>query len=433
MRQNLTLPFVVKGGGHSYACQSVPKDGGVLIDTGRLTAISVHAGYIRAGAGALTSHVLAHARKHNRYMLHGQCGSVSVGGFFLNVGSATFMRDGWIPLRSVTGVTPQGSLVRITDNGTQVLRLAVEEILPTITLKDVYYFGTNFLTAVEVEINTLPMPCDMVIHSFYIRPQDMERLSHVNPSIECAFGVSDRRLGIECRSLNCMSVHQALRDAGFEVDVTETDYSPDSSFPIYGNTTTGWISTSSIITSPLPSTLAHFCGKALAQISYGNCASRGPTTWVDRLDFRTDHDSAVLDARAFYSGIGPSTYSDPHLPNCIASKNVSFYALRLKKSGRNATYVTNLISTLDPHQRISYWKSWRTQASDGECAAAKLWGGTEPPRSPNCIRHGITRKDIQLAHHRKTQALCPGFDYKDAVGSNRRCKDMIMQNINLAV
>jgi hypothetical protein len=25
MRQNLTLPFVVKGGGHSYACQSVQK------------------------------------------------------------------------------------------------------------------------------------------------------------------------------------------------------------------------------------------------------------------------------------------------------------------------------------------------------------------------------------------------------------------------
>ncbi len=140
------------------------------------------------------------------------------------------------------------------------------------------------------------------------------------------------------------------------------------------------------------------------------------------------HDAAVNEARFYQNSIfrlisnGSKILSDPHLPNCIAHQNVSFYAMRLKNSGRNASYVTNLISTLDPHQRISYWKSWRTQASDGECAAAKLWGGPEPPRSPNCIRHDITRKDIQLALHRKTQALCPGFDYKDMIGSNKLCK-----------
>ena len=186
--------------------------------------------------------------------------------------------------------------------------------------------------------------------------------------------------------------------------------------------------------SPQPAKSIQMCQQLSGHA--GNCIIHQDRYLIDRIAIHqlSQHDTAVGDARSYLTVISSlaansTVTSDPHLPNCLASKNVSVYALRLAISGRNATFITNLISDLDPHQRISYWKSWRTQAIDGECAAAKLWGGPTPPRSPECVRLGITTKDIQLALHRKTQALCPGFNYTDIRRSNRECKEFIMQHV----
>jgi hypothetical protein len=166
---------------------------------------------------------------------------------------------------------------------------------------------------------------------------------------------------------------------------------------------------------------------------YANTLSAASTGHhLDRLDFRSQHqhDSAVDSARDFYDKVlQNATFSDPHLPNCIAHKNVSFYEIRLMLSKRNRASVTQLISTLDPQQRIAYWKSWQTQLTDGECPAAKLWGGPEPPRSNKYCN--ITNKDVQEALHRKIQALCPGFDYNDMAGSNTRCKQHIENSVRV--
>lgn len=92
LRENQGKPFTVKGGGHSYACQSVVQDGGVLIHTERFNEVRVFrrpdgSAYVRAGAGLTFDQLVPRLAKMNYSMPHGECLTVGLGGWALNLGN----------------------------------------------------------------------------------------------------------------------------------------------------------------------------------------------------------------------------------------------------------------------------------------------------------------------------------------------------------
>jgi len=91
MRANIGRPFTLKGGGHSYGCQSVPKDGEAMIHTGQLKDARVFrrpdgTAYLRAGTGLTFDEVVPRLAKMGYSMPHGECLTVGVGGWNFNVG-----------------------------------------------------------------------------------------------------------------------------------------------------------------------------------------------------------------------------------------------------------------------------------------------------------------------------------------------------------
>ncbi len=210
---------------------------------------------------------------------------------------------------------------------------------------------------------------------------------------------------------------------------------PLSFCPVYIKPGHGWIAAAQFIFPSPPNTTSLLDASMNTSAAQYNTALRNSIgLWLDPFISGPPelHDSRLAEARLFTSKIDEAVpagtiYSDAHLPNCLASNNISFYALRLSKTGRSSESMNNLISSLDPNRRICYWKSWQTQHVDGECSAATPWGGPQSPISHTCALAGVTRHKVVEAIKRKTQDLCPGFDEADMIGSNDRCFEELMR------
>lgn len=160
---NNDTKFTVKGGGHSYSCQSVPKDGGVLIHTERLNNAEVFrrsdgSAYARVGAGLTFDQVIPRLAKLNYSMPHGECLTVGVGGWTLNIGNHPELKnfgnkwgyDGKAWLKKATFVTYAGSIFTIDENGADLVKLGAESWLG--------WHNRNILTRLKAEAMSLFTP-----------------------------------------------------------------------------------------------------------------------------------------------------------------------------------------------------------------------------------------------------------------------------------
>jgi len=125
-RQNFQH-ITVKGGGHSYSCQSVPIDGQALIHTERLNKVEVvtrkdGTAFARLGAGLTTIDVVPGLQEMGYSMPHGQCLTVGLAGWLFNIGNhpETNVYDNYYEtpfLKKITGVDYDGNIVTIDKNG----------------------------------------------------------------------------------------------------------------------------------------------------------------------------------------------------------------------------------------------------------------------------------------------------------------------------
>ncbi|WP_371345073.1 FAD-binding oxidoreductase [Ancylobacter sp. IITR112] len=90
--QDYEMPFVLRGGGHSYAGFSTTR--GLLVDMSAMNAIDYDpaTGRARVGAGALNQNIYDSLRQAGRMMTHGRCPTVGVAGFVLGGGIGFNMR-----------------------------------------------------------------------------------------------------------------------------------------------------------------------------------------------------------------------------------------------------------------------------------------------------------------------------------------------------
>merc|ERR1719382_660680 len=142
LRDNQDKSFVVKGGGHSYACQSVPQDGGVMIHTERMNDIKVFrrpdgSAYVRAGAGLTFDQLVPRLAKMNYSMPHGECLTVGLGGWALNLGNHPELKNfdnkwgynGKGFINKITMVSYKGSIFTVDKDGIDLVELGKESWL----------------------------------------------------------------------------------------------------------------------------------------------------------------------------------------------------------------------------------------------------------------------------------------------------------------
>lgn len=113
-----TLSVAVKGGGHSYAGNTV-QDGGILIDLGPMNAVSVDpdARTAKVGAGARWAAVDEATQQHGLATPGGTVSSVGVSGFTLGGGGGWLTRKHGLAvdnLISAEVVTASGRIIRAT-------------------------------------------------------------------------------------------------------------------------------------------------------------------------------------------------------------------------------------------------------------------------------------------------------------------------------
>lgn len=119
--RHVDMPFVVRGGGHSYAGYSTTE--GLMISTAGLRDIAFDAasGEAIIGAGALNGDIYGALAAANATITHGRCPTVGVAGFLLGGGIGFNMRLLGVAsdrLVSTDLVTADGAIVRAsaTDN-----------------------------------------------------------------------------------------------------------------------------------------------------------------------------------------------------------------------------------------------------------------------------------------------------------------------------
>jgi len=194
IRGNQDKSFVVKGGGHSYACQSVPMDGGVLIHTEQMNGIQVFrrpdgSAYVRAGAGLTFDQLVPRLAKVNYSMPHGECLTVGLAGWALNVGNHPELKnfdnkwgyDGKGFINKITMVSYAGSIFTVDKDGidlvelgnesltgwqaraflTETTGLGIDYFSPEMSssgpcMKVFKLFGANLAIATEFEIELIP-------------------------------------------------------------------------------------------------------------------------------------------------------------------------------------------------------------------------------------------------------------------------------------
>jgi len=198
---NGAKPFIVKGGGHSYGCQSVPADGGVLIHTARLNNAEVFkrkdgTSFLRTGPGLTFDQLIPRLNMMNYSMPHGECLTVGMGGWTLNLGNHPELGnfnnkwgyDGKAYLSKVTFVDYRGTVFYVDKDGMHLVKLSPNdswisyqvrrkrtEALAGImnvagklggsdivaagnVMRIFKFYGANIAIATELEIELLPKP-----------------------------------------------------------------------------------------------------------------------------------------------------------------------------------------------------------------------------------------------------------------------------------
>jgi len=142
LRANQGKSFTVKGGGHSYGCQSVPEDGGVMIHTERFNGVQVFrrpdgSAYVKAGSGLTFDTLIPQLAKLNYSMPHGECLTVGVGGWTLNLGNHPELKnfdnkwgyDGKGFVNKMTMVSYAGTIFTVDKDGLDLVELGNESWL----------------------------------------------------------------------------------------------------------------------------------------------------------------------------------------------------------------------------------------------------------------------------------------------------------------
>lgn len=193
---NGSRSFTVKGGGHSYGCQSVPADGGVMIHTGRLKDARVFrrsngTAYLRAGAGLTFDEIIPRLAKMGYSMPHGECITVGLGGWTMNMGQHPELKnfdnkwgyDGQPYLTKGTFVNYAGTIFTVDKDGLHLVELGSESWLTWYTrslatqvkadglnlftgnlgaasnmMKIFKIWGASLAIATDFEIELLPKP-----------------------------------------------------------------------------------------------------------------------------------------------------------------------------------------------------------------------------------------------------------------------------------
>lgn len=136
IRGNIGKPFTVKGGGHSYGCQSVPQDGGTMIHTGKLNQARVikradGTSFLRTGTGLSFDQVVPRLQKMGYSVPHGECLTVGMGGWNFNVGQHPELKNfdnewgynGKAFLSKATFVDYDGTIFTVDKNGLTLVEL----------------------------------------------------------------------------------------------------------------------------------------------------------------------------------------------------------------------------------------------------------------------------------------------------------------------
>lgn len=190
--------ITVKGSGHSYGCQSVPRDGGMMIHTALLNKAEVvkranGTAFARLGAGLNFQDVVPQLNSMGYLMPHGECITVGLAGYHLNTGGHP-ETDNWSRfygdqpfLSKMTAVDYDGNVFTIDDKGltyldpspnmdasarnvrkelTQALGDQLElalaqgpsgvEPAASSTLRLMQNYGANLIVATEFEIELVP-------------------------------------------------------------------------------------------------------------------------------------------------------------------------------------------------------------------------------------------------------------------------------------
>jgi len=82
---NITIDISIRGGGHSYTCQSI-KNGGILIDMKNFNHLHISGDIINVGAGLTFKKIFNVLNKNDRTIIHGQCLDVGVVGYTIHGG-----------------------------------------------------------------------------------------------------------------------------------------------------------------------------------------------------------------------------------------------------------------------------------------------------------------------------------------------------------
>jgi len=203
-----TNPFTVKGGGHSYSCQSVAADGGTLVDTSRLNSyefIETSEGKteLKMGAGLRFIDVLPEVTERMFSMPHGECTTVGIAGYFLNNGNhpelGNLRRLYDTPyIKRIEGVTTRGSIIQVDENGVQILDSSatedqealqssliqalrqqtedseVQKKVAQTELELVQQYGANMMVATSITIELLPRLEPFFAHIVFDAAQVLE-------------------------------------------------------------------------------------------------------------------------------------------------------------------------------------------------------------------------------------------------------------------
>lgn len=449
MQNTQNTSIVVHGGGHSYSCQSSPENSNtVVVDTSKFLKdvdISRDGTFVRIGAGAVFKNILNILKRRSLTVLHGECLGVSAGGYYMNWGTHGLLSNGTnIPIKSVTGVTPRGSIINVDHlEGLRIIEKSPVEVatIPNLTVSDLYYFGTNIMVATEFEVFTKPLDCLTTVKSFTMplklaseSPEMRKNIVSVlsNTDFLCILGTTTnntivfRCLDALCKSrpkgFNPLTMFMAngvrgvtlwkddpyIKHAGIETPINPTHGWIPSVFMSIGNKTRELFDhfiqrASGIKSSSLSSSL--FTYRERLKLSYLEFYD------TDVISRRDSHIEANTESVGVFESLGLKFFTDPHVPACFKSKETgieqvsTFYSMRLMLSKRSYAYVMGLVSSIDPDRRINYWLSVRSASNDGICPLLVPWGSVADSVSSSCKGFGITPGMLRAAAIKHAQLL----------------------------
>ena len=133
VNQNTSISVSVKGGGHSYTCQSMKNDG-ILVDMQNFDHIHVSGNVVNVGAGLVFKKVFKVLNKNDRTIIHGQCLDVGIVGFTIHGGVhfgslSNLYGLGSDNLVGATMVMYNGSIVDVYTNNDNSVECLVDNVI----------------------------------------------------------------------------------------------------------------------------------------------------------------------------------------------------------------------------------------------------------------------------------------------------------------